>query len=109
MSLLNKFRNVIQGTQQKVADTASRQINKYTVRQRKIGLVVFGLVSGIFCFLLIIGVVGNDGARQSLQIDSISVPQKINPFSMDSLRSLPSKVIDSLESIIKKYYTDQLH
>lgn len=109
MNLKEELLNFIQRKQRKTADFIGQRINQYPARKLKIGLVMAGLMIGTFCFLLIIGVIGTTESGHVLQIDSISVPQKLNPFSMDSLRSLPSKVIDSLEAIIKKYYTDQLN
>jgi hypothetical protein len=57
--------------------------------------------------MLVIGVVGNDEAGHALQVDSISRPEDIHKLSLDSLKSFPSKVVDSLTSILKHLYHDR--
>lgn len=108
MNWKENIKNTVKNHQNILAARIGKHINRYSVRRRQIGLVVFGLTIGIFCFLLIMGVIGTDESHV-LKVDSISIPKKINSFSMDSMRSLPSKMIDSLESIIKQLYKDQLN
>lgn len=109
MNWKDMFKSIIQKHQQNIADQVNNRINQYSVKQKRIGLVVFGLTVGIFCFLLILGMVGTTESGQAIRIDSISTAKDIHDFSYDRLKALPAKILDSVESIIKAYYKDQLH
>lgn len=95
--------------QQTLADRLGRCINKYSVKQRTIGLIVFGALLGTFCLFLLVGIVGTNECKVALKIDSVAVPRSIQPFTFDSLHKVPSKVIDSIQSVIEKLYEQRTY
>lgn len=92
----------------RLTNKANAYVNTHSKRKLKIGLVVFALIVSAFCFLLTVGIIGNDNAS-ALQIDSISRPKDIRGMAVDSLESWKSKAFDSLKTIIKKLYYEKLH
>jgi hypothetical protein len=107
MSLKKFIKDSATDVQTKLCDKAGQFVNRYSLRQRKIGLVVFGLIAGTFCFLLIMGIIGSEDSAKAIQVDSISRPKSIYGLS-DSLKSVPDKMLDSLRSILRQFYSDKM-
>lgn len=109
MSLRTCIQQSLAEVQQKTADWLGQKLNRYTTRQKKTALIVLMCAIGTFCLMLIIGITGTEGSGNTLRVDSISFPKGTHPFTLDSLRALPPKILDSLQSIIKELYRDKLN
>lgn len=107
MSLKKFVKDSVNDVQSKLCDKAGQFVNRYSVRQRKIGLLTFGLLAGTFCFLLLMGIVGSEDSAKAIQVDSISRPKHIYGLSVDSLKSVPGKILDSLKSVMRQLYSEK--
>ena len=103
MSFIKHIAGIVQELQQRTADTLGRRINRYSLRQKKIGFFAIGFMIGTFCFFLVIGTIGNDHSSKALQIDTITMPKDITTFKWDSLKQVPPYVLDSLKSFLKTF------
>jgi hypothetical protein len=104
MALQDFIKQSFRELQQKVADKLGNSINCRSLKQKKTGLITFGIVTGTFCLFLIMGVVGSHESAEALKIDSISLPKSIHPI--DSVKTFPDKALDSVKAIIRQLYHD---
>ncbi len=83
----------IQELETKIADHIGRHVNQFPIRTRKIGLIVFGIVVGTFCFLLTLGFIGNDDSKRAIPHHRLSIPKDIYSPLTDSIYQMRSDSI----------------
>lgn len=77
--------HAFQEVESKIANRIGGYVNRFPIRTRKIGLIVFGIVIGTFCFLLIIGFIGNADSKNAIRQDQLSIPKDIYTPAIDSV------------------------
>ena len=99
------FSETVKQTIKPMTDYLNRQVNNRSTRTKKVGLLLFGVITSGICFLLIAQSLRTTTKLPNQSHDKITLPKKITP-EVES----PEKPMTEVE-IIRKYnsYIDSLN